>query len=255
MPPKTVLVVDDEKDLVDLVGFNLEKEGFSVLKALDGEKALDLVRTKRPDLVVLDLMLPGVKGLDVCRILRGRPETAALPIIMLTARGEEVDKIVGLEMGADDYVTKPFSIRELMARIRTVLRRSALRNEPPAGKVFEARGLRIDYDAYEVTVSGRPVDIGPTELKLLMFLSRNPGRVYSGTSFWIASGATRPLWNRAPSMSTSAASGPPSRRTRKTPPTSSPSGGWATSSPTSNRATVPGSFPRGSGGLGLRMSR
>jgi len=179
MPPKTVLVVDDEKDLVDLVGFNLEKEGFSVLKALDGEKALELVRTKRPDLVVLDLMLPGVKGLDVCRILRGRPETAALPIIMLTARGEEVDKIVGLEMGADDYVTKPFSIRELMARIRTVLRRSALRNEPPAGKVFEARGLRIDYDAYEVTVSGRPVDIGPTELKLLMFLSRNPGRVYS----------------------------------------------------------------------------
>jgi len=179
VPPKTVLVVDDEKDLVDLVGFNLEKEGFSVLKALDGEKALDLVRTKRPDLVVLDLMLPGVKGLDVCRILRGRPETAALPIIMLTARGEEVDKIVGLEMGADDYVTKPFSIRELMARIRTVLRRSALRNEPPAGKVFEARGLRIDYDAYEVTVSGRPVDLGPTELKLLMFLSRNPGRVYS----------------------------------------------------------------------------
>jgi phosphate regulon transcriptional regulator PhoB len=179
MPPKTVLVVDDEKDLVDLVGFNLEKEGFSVLKALDGEKALELVRTKRPDLVVLDLMLPGVKGLDVCRILRGRPETAALPIIMLTARGEEVDKIVGLEMGADDYVTKPFSIRELMARIRTVLRRSALRNEPPAGKVFEARGLRIDYDAYEVTVCGRPVDLGPTELKLLMFISRNPGRVYS----------------------------------------------------------------------------
>ena len=173
------LVRQIHMDALRRLRYILEKEGFSVLKALDGEKALDLVRTKRPDLVVLDLMLPGVKGLDVCRILRGRPETAALPIIMLTARGEEVDKIVGLEMGADDYVTKPFSIRELMARIRTVLRRSALRNEPPAGKVFEARGLRIDYDAYEVTVSGRPVDLGPTELKLLMFLSRNPGRVYS----------------------------------------------------------------------------
>ena len=109
MPAKTVLVVDDEKDIVELIGFNLEKEGFSVIRAYDGEKALEYVRTKKPDLLILDLMLPGVKGLDICKMLRGKTETASLPIIMLTAKGDEIDKVVGLEMGADDYITKTVS--------------------------------------------------------------------------------------------------------------------------------------------------
>ena len=118
-----ILVVDDEKDIVDLIAYNLEKEGFAVLKAYDGEEALELVGLEKPRLVILDLMLPGIQGLEVCKFIRKNPETASLPIIMLTAKGEEIDKILGLEMGADDYITKPFSVRELTARVRAVLRR------------------------------------------------------------------------------------------------------------------------------------
>ena len=179
MPSKTILVVDDEKDLVELLTYNLEQEGFNVQSASDGEKALDLIKGKRPDLILLDLMLPGVKGLDICRILRGKPETAGIPIIMLTARSNDVDKIVGLEMGADDYVTKPFSIRELVARVRAVLRRADARDDDTKRKTFSHRGLRVDYDSYEVTVNDRKADMGPTEMKLLMFLVQHPGRVYS----------------------------------------------------------------------------
>ncbi|NPV03815.1 MAG: phosphate regulon transcriptional regulator PhoB [Syntrophaceae bacterium] len=174
-----ILIVDDEKDIVDLVAYNLEKEGYEVLKALDGEKALALVRAKRPDLVVLDLMLPGIQGLEVCKRLRRDAETAAVPIIMLTAKGEELDKILGLEVGADDYVTKPFGVKELVARIRAVLRRSAAGARPEKPEVFEFKGLRIDMRSYEVTVDGRRVTLSPTEFKLLRFLSQNPGRVYS----------------------------------------------------------------------------
>ncbi len=174
---KRVLIVDDEKDIVDLVAYNLEKEGFRVLKAYDGEKALELARTSKPHLILLDLMLPGIQGLEVCKILRNKTETASLPIIMLTAKGDEVDKILGLEIGADDYVTKPFSIKELMARIRALLRRL----EPARGKaeIFEYRGLRVDFESHKVAVGGKSVNLSPTEFRLLKFLSQNPGRVYS----------------------------------------------------------------------------
>jgi len=174
-----ILIVDDEKDIVDLVAYNLEKEGYGVLKALDGEKALALVRSKRPDLVLLDLMLPGIQGLEVCKRLRQDAETATVPIIMLTAKGEELDRVIGLEVGADDYITKPFGVKELVARIRAVLRRSAAGRQPEKPEIFEFKGLRIDMRSYEVTVDGRKVALSPTEFKLLRFLSQNPGRVYS----------------------------------------------------------------------------
>lgn len=179
MPAKTILVVDDEKDIVELVAYNLEQEGFTVIRAYDGEKVLELVKQKNPDLILLDLMLPGINGLDVCRIIRSKPEIAATPIIMLTAKGEDVDKVVGLEMGADDYITKPFSVRELVARVRTVLRRSEAREDELERKAFTSHGLHIDYQSYEVTIQGRKIDLGPTEMKLLMFLTQRPGRVYS----------------------------------------------------------------------------
>jgi two-component system alkaline phosphatase synthesis response regulator PhoP len=174
-----ILIVDDEKDIVDLVAYNLEKEGYETLKALDGEKALQIVRTKTPDLVILDLMLPGIQGLEVCKRIRKVTETAAIPIIMLTAKGEEIDKVLGLEVGADDYITKPFSVKELLARVKAVLRRSEARRAADQGEVFEFRGLRIDFKSYEVTVDGRKISLSPTEFRLLKFLSRNPGRVYS----------------------------------------------------------------------------
>ena len=176
---KTILIVDDEKDIVELVAYNLEHEGFTVIRAYDGEKALELVKLKNPDLVLLDLMLPGINGLDICRIIRSKPEIAAMPIIMLTAKGEDIDKVVGLEMGADDYITKPFSVRELIARVRTVLRRSEIKDEGLKRKTFTSHGLHIDYNSYEVTVRGRKAELGPTEMKLLMFLTQRPGRVYS----------------------------------------------------------------------------
>ncbi|OPY10568.1 MAG: Alkaline phosphatase synthesis transcriptional regulatory protein SphR [Syntrophaceae bacterium PtaB.Bin038] len=174
-----ILIVDDEKDIADLVAYNLEKEGYEVLKAFDGEKALALVRTKKPALVVLDLMLPGIQGLEVCKRLRRDAETSAIPIIMLTAKGEEFDKVIGLEVGADDYVTKPFGVKELVARIKAVLRRSDAGRQPEKPEIFEFKGLRIDLKSYEVTVDGRRVNLSPTEFKLLRFLSQNPGRVYS----------------------------------------------------------------------------
>jgi phosphate regulon transcriptional regulator PhoB len=176
---KRILVVDDEKDIVDLIAYNLEKEGYAVLKAYDGEGAVALIKTDKPHLIILDLMLPGIRGLDVCRIIRQNKETESLPVIMLTARTEDVDKILGLEMGADDYITKPFNVKELIARIRAVLRRSEKTGETTAAEIFQFKDLRIHYDSYEVFVKGNRVDLGPTEIKLLWFLSRHPGRVYS----------------------------------------------------------------------------
>jgi phosphate regulon transcriptional regulator PhoB len=174
-----ILIVDDEKDIVDLVAYNFEKEGYEVLKAFDGEKALSIVRTKKPNLIVLDLMLPGIQGLEVCKQIRRDAESAGIPIIMLTAKGEELDKVIGLEVGADDYITKPFSVKELMARVKAVLRRADVRKQPEKAETFEFKGLRIDLKSYEVTVNGRKVSLSPTEFKLLRFLSLNPGRVYS----------------------------------------------------------------------------
>ncbi|MBN1614645.1 MAG: response regulator transcription factor [Deltaproteobacteria bacterium] len=174
-----ILVVDDEKDIVDLIAYNLEKEGFSVTEAFDGEQAQQYIKNGRFDLVILDLMLPGVAGMDVCKWIRKRPDTERLPIIMLTARGEALDKILGLEMGADDYVTKPFHVRELIARIRAVLRRSEKPQKEQMKATFSFGGLHIDYDSYEVTVEGRRLALSPTEMKLLCFLTAHPGRVYS----------------------------------------------------------------------------
>src|SRR5450759_4389740 len=141
-----ILIVDDEKDIADLLSYNLEKEGFSTVKAYDGETALKMVKMQKPDLIILDLMLPKINGLDVCRALRRNPETASLPIIMLTAKGDEVDKIIGLELGADDYITKPFSIKELIARTRVILRRIYDENKQPLKKTFTYAELQIDYN-------------------------------------------------------------------------------------------------------------
>ncbi|MGO9136583.1 MAG: response regulator [Syntrophales bacterium] len=177
--PNKILIVDDEKDIVDLIGYNLEKEGFATTKAYDGESALHLVKAAKPDLVILDLMLPGIRGLEVCKFIRKNPETEALPIIMLTAKGDQLDKILGFEMGADDYITKPFNVRELIARVRAVLRRAEARPDSEKREQFTYKGLQIDYSSYEVTVDGVKIDLGPRELKLLQFLTGHPGRVYT----------------------------------------------------------------------------
>ena len=174
---KHILVVDDEADLVELISYNLKKEGFSVDAAMDGETALSKIKKGRYDLLVLDLMLPGIQGMEICRILRNDPKTKALPIIMLTARGEEVDKILGLEMGADDYITKPFSPRELVARVKAVLRRSI--EKPPAEKILKAGELVIDRERYLVTVKGKPVKLSATEFKLLLYLAERRGKVFN----------------------------------------------------------------------------
>ena len=174
-----ILIVDDEEDIADLISYNLEKEGFATIKANDGGSVLKIVKTQKPDLLILDLMLPHMNGLDICRVIRANPEIAYVPVIMLTAKGDEVDKIIGLEIGADDYITKPFSVKELVARVRTVLRRSQEREKLSVKEIFEYDGLTINYGSCAVHVSGRPVTLSPTELKLLFFLSRNPGRVYS----------------------------------------------------------------------------
>ena len=180
MPAKKILVVDDEKDIVDLVAYNLEREGFAVVRAFDGQAAWDKVRAEKPDLVVLDLMLPGMSGLEICKRIRGDAMTRNLPVIMLTARTDPVDIVLGLELGADDYVTKPFGVRELVARVRAVLRRQE-REESAADSpgAFTFRGLNIDFDACTVTVNGKKVELSAREFRLLQFLAGRPGRVYS----------------------------------------------------------------------------
>ncbi|MGD2041657.1 MAG: response regulator transcription factor [Anaerolineae bacterium] len=171
---QTILVVDDEARILKLVRDYLERAGFAVLTARDGETALTLARIEQPDLIVLDLMLPGVDGLDVCRRLR---QESDVPIIMLTARVEETDRIVGLELGADDYITKPFSPRELVARIRATLRRVDGQMGPPS--IIRAGEIELDTDSLEVTVAGHPVELTGTEFQFLAALARQPGRIFS----------------------------------------------------------------------------
>ncbi len=175
--PKNILVVDDEPDLVELVLYNLKKEGFQVDSASDGEKALSAIRRGNYDLIILDLMLPGIQGMELCRILRNDIETSELPIIMLTAKGEEVDRIVGLEMGADDYIAKPFSPRELVARVKAVLRRS--REKPVGQKILKIGPIEIDRERYLVSVKTKPIKLSATEFKLLLFLAERRGKVFS----------------------------------------------------------------------------
>ena len=173
-----VLVVDDEVDIVELVSYNLRKEGFAVDSASDGETALSKTKKGEYDLLVLDLMLPGIQGLELCRMLRNDPKTSSLPIIMLTAKGEEVDKILGLEMGADDYLTKPFSPRELVARVKAILRRSK-EKAAATEKILRIGDLEIDRERYTVLIKGRFVKLSATEFKLLLFLAERKGKVFS----------------------------------------------------------------------------
>ena len=179
MTQKKILVADDEKDIVELVAFNLEREGFAVLRAYDGNKAWEMVNKEKPDLVILDLMMPEMPGMEVCKRIRRQETTASLPIIMLTAKSDPVDKILGLEIGADDYITKPFHVRELIARVRAVLRRSEQRTDTDHREPFDYSGLHIDFLSYQVTVNGRPVELSAREFKLLHFFTSHPGRVYS----------------------------------------------------------------------------
>ncbi len=177
MAKGTILVIDDERDLIDLVRYNLEKEGFEVIAATDGQSGLEVASKHAPDLVVLDLMMPGFDGLQVCQRLRADPRTARMPVIMLTAKATEADRIVGLELGADDYITKPFSPREVVARVKAVLRRVTAQHEQPA--VVRSGELQIDLLGHEVTVNGARVGLTATEFRILHLLVSRPGRVFN----------------------------------------------------------------------------
>jgi phosphate regulon transcriptional regulator PhoB len=177
MKPMKILIVDDEPDIVELVSYNLKKEGFDLSSASDGEEALDKIRNGDFNLLVLDLMLPGIRGMELCRILRNDPKTEHLPIIMLTAKGEEVDRILGLETGADDYISKPFSPRELAARVKAVLRRVS--EKPAAEKFIRAGDLSIDKERYYVSKRDVPLTLSSTEFNLLLYLVERKGKIFS----------------------------------------------------------------------------
>ena len=172
-----ILVVEDEPDIRKLVQYNLAQERFNVLEAEDGEQALKLLQHERPNLVILDLMLPGLSGMELCKLLKQRTETANLPILMLTAKAGEADRIVGLEMGADDYLAKPFSPREMVARVRAILRRSESKPATEIDPAYDKGSLKIDFSTYEVFVRGKPVKLTLKEFELLRFLVQNPSRV------------------------------------------------------------------------------
>lgn len=174
-----ILVVDDEEPIQELLRFNLEKEGYLVRVAKDGQEALQQVENDQPDLLVLDLMLPGMDGLEVCRKLRSNPKFEQIPIIMLTAKGEEFDKVLGLELGADDYMTKPFSPRELLARIKARLRRPNSQEEDTDARVIIRGELRVDVSGFRVQVRGEEAELTPKEFELLRVLVAHPGKVYS----------------------------------------------------------------------------
>jgi phosphate regulon transcriptional regulator PhoB len=172
-----VLIVDDEEDLLELLAYNLEVSGFQVDRAATGRLAVELADRKPPDLVILDVMLPDLQGFEVLRILRGREKTRAVPVILLTARGEESDVLVGFELGADDYVVKPFSPRELLARVRAVLKRA--RGEESPRPNLRVGDLELDLDGHRVLRHGEELNLAPQEYRLLAFLVGHPNRVYS----------------------------------------------------------------------------
>src|SRR5579872_968130 len=174
---KRVLLIEDDRDIVELVRYNLEREGFQVAAATDGATGLVQVRKSPPDMLLLDLMLPKLSGLEICRDIRRDQALNRLPILMLTARGEEADRVVGLEMGADDYVTKPFSPRELLARVKALLRRA----EPPADspRIIEIGKLAIDPASYRVTHDNKPVTLSTLEFRLIYYLAARPNRVFT----------------------------------------------------------------------------
>jgi len=175
----TILIVEDERNLSNLIRRNLEEEGHRVLQVFDGLSALTTAAAETPDLIILDIMLPGIDGLEVCRRLR---QTSIVPILMLTARAEEIDRVLGLEVGADDYLTKPFSMRELGARVRAILRRVEMMQAasgPSRDDVVTVAGLRLDPGGFEAALDGQAVDLTPREFALLHLLVRHPGRVFS----------------------------------------------------------------------------
>ena len=174
---KTVLIVEDEKSIVDILRFNLEKEGYRCCAAYDGEAGLNAALTENPDIILLDVMLPKMIGFDVCRALREKGNN--VPVIILTAREEEEDKVLGLEIGADDYITKPFSMRELMARVKANIRRTAMQNPTVTPVAEEAGAIVINAENYQVFKNGKPLDLTQREYELLSFLAENPGKVYS----------------------------------------------------------------------------
>jgi len=174
---KTVLVIDDEAELLKLLDYNLTKAGYLALTAKDGPAGLSLARKQVPDLVILDVMMPGMDGWEVCKALRGDPALAGIPILMLTAKAEEADRVLGLELGADDYVVKPFSVREVLARVKALLRRSEAASAP--SEVLKAGRLVIDSGRRSVTAAGKAVDLTATEFNLLRALAERPGRVLS----------------------------------------------------------------------------
>jgi len=171
---KSILVVDDDPKIVEIVSLYLKREGYRVLAAYDGRQALEMAREKRPDLIVLDLMLPGLDGMDVCRLLRDESD---VPILMLTARASDEDKLHGFDVGADDYLTKPFNPRELVARVRAILRRAEGEQEPPRDLRFG--DLEINVMRHEVRLRGSPVNLTPTEFRILTTMAQEPGRAFS----------------------------------------------------------------------------
>ena len=174
-----VLIVEDDSDIRELLRYNLAQEGFIVEEAADGVQALDRIRRRAPDLMVLDLMLPGMPGLQVCSQIRNGRETAHLPILIVTAKGTEVDKVLGLEMGADDYVVKPFSPREVVARVKALLRRAHPQTDAEPGGIFERGRLRMDFGTYQVFVDGVRKELALREFELLRFFVQHPMRVYT----------------------------------------------------------------------------
>lgn len=174
MSTQTILIVEDEEDIRQLLTFNLQREGFATLESGDGKQGLEKARSHKPDLILLDVMLPGMDGFQVCRELERDPVTACIPIIMLTARGEEIDRIVGLELGADDYVVKPFSVRELILRVRAILRRQTAATSTPR---VARHGISVDPSAHRVLVGETQVELTATEFRLLEDLMRHAGAV------------------------------------------------------------------------------
>ncbi len=179
MARERILVVDDEQDILELIRYNLSREGYQLDTVTTGEEALKIARDRHPDLIILDLMLPGIDGLDVCRLLKGETRTAHIPIIMLTAKGEDSDVVTGLELGAEDYMTKPFSPKVLIARVRNILRRKTRTAEEKEVKMVVIEDMKIDPSKHKVTVGKEDIDLTATEFALLMFLAKRPGWVFT----------------------------------------------------------------------------
>lgn len=178
MSKSTILIIEDEPDILEVIQYNLEREGHKVIACRDGEQGLSRIRTDNPDLVILDLMLPGIDGVEVCRGVKSDPVTRAIPIIMVTAKGEESDIVLGLGVGAEDYIAKPFSPRELVARVKVVLRRSRQHAAATSSERVARGALSIDLSRHEARVDDALVTLTPTEMRLLYFLASHPGRVF-----------------------------------------------------------------------------